>query len=1671
MFVLNGESENSTQNSARYLAEYLKKSNSADRDALLNGLAYTLSRRSAFGNRAAIVASELDDLVQKLEDLGQQAVPRRDTRGQKSVAFVFSGQGAQYPEMGRELLGVWPTFTNSIDRAGQFLTNIGSQWDLRTELTKSAETSRVEEPEIAQPLSTAIQLALVDTLAELGVLPSLVAGHSSGEIAAAYCAKAISFEDAITVSYHRGRLASDLRKRVTDRPGSMLAVGAAPEVVDAKINELGDASKRLKIACYNSPSSVTVSGDDDAVVSLMEKLKKDDIFNRKLKTGGAAYHSHQMKMIEQEYFDALEGIRAGGTDSSVIMVSSLTGNEIGETLIDKKYWVQNLVSPVQFTEATKKLCQTKSGYKRVDLILEVGPHFQMGGPIKQTLRTLRGDAAKIPYTGSLKRGANAEESLFETLKMLNLEGFQTKIQLANNGFDGAMPPLLKDVPSYSFDHTRTFWHESRISKLYKQRMFAPHDLLGTPGGDYNRVEPVWRRFLRLEELPWLRGHIVQGQTIFPAAGYLAMAIQAIKEHTLQETPEVKIKDYKLRNVCFGQALVLTEGVDDLELNFSLRPQVHSARKSSKAWSEFRIFTVTAADNWTEHCRGLVNVDVASSEEDLGGDSILQSEQTMHQNLLESGQKINPQKLYFLAKDLGLDWASPFDNVIDVKTTIGAAIATVKPSGQEASPYLIHPAVLDACLFHSLYAVLIFEENFKETVVPTFIKNMTVSGRYEDLATKNLTCFAKKSGGKLTYDIGIFDKEAQPGRVVLQATTVTATRLPGLVPVAEGTRDLTHSIEWVTYMERATKDHIHALCKKDLDTGSVMDRNKRLDALALFYIKRALKEVSLSEIPEDYLKHWFAWMQVHVSESYDENLLTGSVQDDSEGGKALNRLGPQLAEILRGTVHPLTLLREDDLLSKIYLEKRCLRCYDQIASYCAELGRQKPDMKILEIGAGTASVTLPILETMKSSSGRVSASQYDFTDISPGFFPSAKERLSDFEDVMHYQVFNAENDPSEQGFTPNSYDLIIACNVIHATSRIDTVLKNVRSLLRPGGKFILMEITLNQLYYNFIFGSFSGWWAGYDEGRTMSPLLSIPQWETKLQNVDFEQTEPPFNDYERADGGTISVFVAHAKHPKETAPPTEVVTLSENSYVDGLTSQMKLLLGNDDIVPVNLETPYEGEKVSVLLPEVCNAMAGSIQEGQWEALKERITLSNAVLFVTQDGVNASQRPEGGLINGFLRSLRLEYSEIRLISLDLETGSAIDSKAGVIAAVLQSPSFNLNLPAGEVESEFCEEKGQLYVPRVLPKQVMNKYIHSTLGHSEPEVSSFLGHDRVLTADFAIPGLLETVRWKDDLEAQGALDADHIKIQLGAASINFKDVLIASGQLEGINQMQNDCAGTVVEVGANMKDRFKPGDRVCALYSRSYTNYPIVHGDCCHIVPDSMSFEDAASLPIVWITVYYSIIDMGKLKKGESILIHSAAGAVGQAAIMLAKHIGAEIFATVGSDGKKEFLIEKFGIPEDHFFSSRNTEFHDGIKKMTNGRGVDVVLNSLSGEIFRESCNVVAPFGRFVEIGRKDLMDDALMPMEFLLKNITFAYVDMALVIDKAKPLAQRVLHDVVELVSTGDIGPVSIMTMPISELESAFRLIQAGKHIGKVILTVEEEQKVKVKNVPPDTYSYF
>lgn len=344
----------------RRLAKYLvfRHQASPDADKILARLAYSLRKQAVHNYRLALVASNLNDLVEKLCLVADSIVPRYNKKGKQQIAFIFSSQGTQYAKIGRELLDRHLTFAQSIKHARQLLFNLGSPWDLLKELHQPKRESRINEPAISQPSTTAIQLSLVDLLAKFSVSPYAVVGHSSGEIAAAYTTGAISFKDVIAISYFRGKLTGGLVAGKLEPTGAMLAVGIDPAVVDEHIATIGREHGRIRIACYNSPSSVTISGDSSTVDRLKSALDAEGIFNRKLLTNGTAYHSHQMEAIEKEYTAALKETLAptqATIMSTIRTFSSITGRE--HTGPNANYWVTNLLSLVLFSQAVHEMCK------------------------------------------------------------------------------------------------------------------------------------------------------------------------------------------------------------------------------------------------------------------------------------------------------------------------------------------------------------------------------------------------------------------------------------------------------------------------------------------------------------------------------------------------------------------------------------------------------------------------------------------------------------------------------------------------------------------------------------------------------------------------------------------------------------------------------------------------------------------------------------------------------------------------------------------------------------------------------------------------------------------------------------------------------------------------------------------------------------------------------------------------------------------------------------------------------------------------------------------------------------------------------------------------------------------------------------------------------------------
>ena len=286
-----------------------------------------------------------------------------------------------------------------------------------------------------------------------------------------------------------------------------------------------------------------------------------------------------------------------------------------------------------------------------------------------------------------------------------------------------------------------------------------------------------------------------------------------------------------------------------------------------------------------------------------------------------------------------------------------------------------------------------------------------------------------------------------------------------------------------------------------------------------------------------------------------------------------------------------------------------------------------------------------------------------------------------------------------------------------------------------------------------------------------------------------------------------------------------------------------------------------------------------------------------------------------------------------------------------------------------------------------------------------------------------------------------------------------MVAMGQIPD-NLLGFEAAGLVSRVGKGVT-KFKVGDRAIVFAHGAHRTVHRARSDYCEHIPQGLSFEEAATLPLVHCTAYYGLCMIAHIRAGQSILIHAAAGGVGQAAIQLAKHFGLEIFATVGSEEKRKLLREVYDIPEDHIFNSRDLSFVKGIKRMTNGRGADVILNSLSGEALRQTWHCIAPFGTFIEIGIKDILANTGLDMRPFLQDATFSFFNLNHVANDNPRLMAEIIRGTFDLLGKGITKPIApVRVYPISEVENAFRLMQAGKHMGKIALSYSDDDVVPV-----------
>ncbi|KAH8732058.1 hypothetical protein GQ44DRAFT_603510 [Phaeosphaeriaceae sp. PMI808] len=730
LFVLSGNDKSTAEKTMKSLGIYLEQRPEVFQNDLLSNLAYTLGQRKSLHPwRTAITASSGVGLVESLSS--GKVIPAKQELENVRLGWVFTGQGAQWWAMGRELYQQYPVYAAALDKASSHLSSIGATFSLLEELGKDEKSTRINLAHISQPACTAVQLALVELLFSWKIRPTAVVGHSSGEIAAAYSAGIINFEDAMTIAYHRGRLIPILKERYPELDGCMMAVGTGTTDILPLLNKIPSTLGEVRIACTNSPSSVTISGDTNAVLELQNLIEEahPGMFARRLAVD-TAYHSHHMNLVAKDYTESLLKLHPP-RKSEVSFHSSLLGRIATYSDLDASYWVQNLTCTVRFDEAAQSMCKSTGEVSAgINFIVELGPHSALQGPIKQVLKHVGGLAAKTQYSSVLSRKKNAIQTALALAGTLFVKGIMLDMGSINFPKPLERPPqVLTDMPRYSWNHLTSYWHESRLTKVHKFHDTPRNDLVGVVAPYSDGIEPTWRNVLRLDDVPWLRHHQIQGVTIFPISGFVIMAIEVMAQHARANNLEFCTLEVKNLNV--KTPVMLTE--EETEMTTTLRPNTESHQGSSFG---FHIRSWSKSKGWTENCTGLVSIHLGD-DNDVDGMHVNKKKQQrldtrMATVKLEADQPIQTPLLYTSLSEIGVSYGATLQNLSTCQASPKAAYGTITvadtvsemPNHHESS-YVLHPTILEQLI--TLYWPILSAAGPLGTVhLPSSIGKVTVS---------------------------------------------------------------------------------------------------------------------------------------------------------------------------------------------------------------------------------------------------------------------------------------------------------------------------------------------------------------------------------------------------------------------------------------------------------------------------------------------------------------------------------------------------------------------------------------------------------------------------------------------------------------------------------------------------------------------------------------------------------------------------------------------------------------------------------------------------------------------------------------------------------------------------------------------------------------------------------
>lgn len=1688
---------------------------SSTESLLLRDIVYTTSqRRNHHDHRLALTVRSKADLVEHLDafladEAGAGIAAGKAAAQRPKLVFVFPGMGPQWWGMGRQMLREEPVFRAAIEQCDALFQQYAG-WSLLSELTADEAASRMHETEVAQPANFALQVALAALWRHWGIEPDVVMGHSAGEPAAAYVAGVLSLEDAVRVIYHRSRL----QQRTTGQ-GTMAAIGLSAEATEHILEPYAD---RVSIAAINSPSSVTISGDADALEAIMRALEQRSVFCRLLGVE-VPYHSPKMDPLKDDLLAALAVLELRSPATPIY--STVTGDLYNRLDFGADYWWRNVRHPVRFADAVQRIVaalpQSESGQAGI-VFMELGPHPVLAQSILECLEFQQRAGAVLP---SLRRHEDESACMLRTLGELYIKGASVAWRHIHPD-EGDFVRL----PTYPWQRER-YWQES-VASAQDRQMAPSHPLLGD---QLPSAVPVWESELSLQALPYLNDHRIQDTVIFPAAGYVEMAITAAQ--TLFAAESVI-----LEKIDVHQALLLP--VDgSVTLQFVIAPDDGA----------FQIFSRkdSADPHWTRHASGTLRPHTNSTGRNRVSLDDIRARCT---------EIVTRADCYQALSARGLHYGPNFQGIVTLwrgQTADGPlaeALAHVQlPDSlvMRSEKYQLHPALLDAC-FQTLLGALAPEYLGSDLLLPTQIAQVRSYGspRQHMLAHARIRSHDAHS---IEGDICLFD---DIGNLITEIRGFRLRRMAAERTSAAGDLDnYLYEFRWQlrplagyaradfwpapAAVATAVQPEVTRLSEALARQHYYQAVAPELDALTTTYILDALRQLGWQWHPQQRTTFAALADQLGIIPRYHRLMarLLGMLAEDGflvpvEGGwevcsvpnapqpqamwerlaaqypavqlelAVIGRCGQRLPEVLQGRIDPLPLLFPEQgqtSVADLYRDAPTFCIYNHIARAIVDqvlktLPRGRV-VRILEIGAGTGATTAYLLPQLPANQ-----TEYVFTDVSNLFTLEAAQRFGAYP-FVRYQRLDIEQEIEAQGFEPHSFDLILAANVLHATRDLRQTLAHVQQLLAPDGLFACLEVTAPPRWLDIVFGLTEGWWAFTDvDVRPSYLLLSEHQWLSLLDEAGFAAVVS-VADSQPGQAALHTWLVARGSRELPYALPIPEQP-SLGSWLifadrDGVGEQLATRLQSRAAQAILISPGDVYRRLDTHRFQVCPSRRDDLLR-LFDVMQAEMPPCRGIVHLwsldVQPGDTTLAHLQEAQLLGCLSVIYL----IQGVShagwaappdLWLVTGGAqaIDGYVETVS-IAQAPLWGLGRVLmnehpdwrcqlvdvsarpnqAEIEALFQEvwsshtDSGRPHEAEIALRddnRLANRLVRRRVPQTE-RVNVSVGRDPFCLVA-AKPGVLESLTWH--AATRRTPGPGEIEIQVYATGLNFKDVMRAMGMLSDAvlhntfsgHGLGLECAGRIVAVGAGVEG-FAIDDEVVAAAPDCFSGFAITLAALAVPKPPSLTFEEAATIPVTFLTVHYALRELGRLRRGERVLIHSAAGGVGLTAVQLAQHIGAEIFATAGSPEKRAYL-RSLGI--EHVMDSRSLAFADEIMELTGGQGVDVVLNSLAGDAIDRSLAVLAPYGRFLELGKQDIDKNRKLGLRLFQNNLSFLSFDINRLLYDRPEQAGVLLRSIMQEFEAGHLHPLPHRVYPISAVEDAFRTMAQAKHIGKIVVAMQNQ----------------